>query len=77
MDLNLTERVSKQRSFSFPLRGWSLLNVVLLVINVFGFPDEGQINDFSQKGNRTSKTTFNNDQPRSGKEKDLVWLETL
>ena len=31
MDLNLTERVSKQRSFSFPLRGWSLLNVVLLV----------------------------------------------
>ena len=23
----------------------------------------------------TSKTTFNNDQPRSGKEKDL-WLET-
>ena len=24
----------------------------------------------------TSKTTFNNDQPRSGKEKDL-WLETL
>ena len=32
MDLNLTERVSKQRSFSFPLRSWSLLNVVLLVI---------------------------------------------
>ena len=25
---------------------------------------------------KTSKTTFNNDQPRSGKEKDL-WLETL
>ena len=23
---------------------------------------------FVQKGNRTSKTTFNNDQPRSGKE---------
>ena len=32
MDLNLTERVSKQRFFSFPLRGWSLLNVVLLVL---------------------------------------------
>ena len=27
-------------------------------------------------GAETSKTTFNNDQPRSGKEKDL-WLETL
>ena len=27
-------------------------------------------------GVKTSKTTFNNDQPRSGKEKDL-WLETL
>ena len=26
--------------------------------------------------NKTSKTTFNNDQARSGKEKDL-WLETL
>ena len=25
---------------------------------------------------KTSKTTFNNDQPRSEKEKDL-WLETL
>ena len=25
------QRVSNQRSFSFPLRGWSLLNVVLLV----------------------------------------------
>ena len=25
---------------------------------------------------KTSKTKFNNDQPRSGKEKDL-WLETL
>ena len=25
---------------------------------------------------KTSKTTFNNDQPRSGKEKDL-WLETI
>ena len=25
---------------------------------------------------KTSKTTFKNDQPRSGKEKDL-WLETL
>ena len=29
-----------------------------------------------QKGGITSKTTFNNDQPRSGKEKGL-WLETL
>ena len=27
-------------------------------------------------GSETSKTTFNNDQPRSGKQKDL-WLETL
>ena len=27
------QRVSNQRSFSFPLRGWSLLNVVLLVKN--------------------------------------------
>ena len=27
-------------------------------------------------GKQTSKTTFNNDQPHSGKEKDL-WLETL
>merc|ERR1711879_46035 len=27
------QRVSNQRSFSFPLRGWSLLNVVLLVFN--------------------------------------------
>ena len=26
------QRVSNQRSFSFPLRGWSLLNVVLLVL---------------------------------------------
>ena len=30
----------------------------------------------SLKSVKTSKTTFNNDQPRSGKEKDL-WLETL
>ena len=27
----LFQRVSNRRSFSFPLRGWSLLNVVLLV----------------------------------------------
>ena len=31
---------------------------------------------FAQGEIETSKTTFNNDQPRSGKEKDL-WLETL
>ena len=30
----------------------------------------------ADKLSETSKTTFNNDQPRSGKEKDL-WLETI
>ena len=51
MDLNLTERVSKQRSFSFPLRGWSLLNVVLLVLA------ELQASEFkfSRNGKRTLK----------------------
>ena len=31
---------------------------------------------YTTEYNSTSKTTFNNDQPRSDKEKDL-WLETL
>ena len=30
---NFVKLVSNQRSFSFPLRGWSLLNVVLLVFS--------------------------------------------
>ena len=36
------QRVSKQRSYSLPLRGWSLLNVVLLVYNITWYLRRGK-----------------------------------